>query len=312
MTYAPRISIIMPIYNAERSLSTSIQSITSQSYASWELILVNDGSTDRSHAIAQAHAVNDKRISVYSKPNGGPSRARNYGITLSHGEYVAFLDADDQWGTHRLRDLVYRFQTMPKTGVLFTRTRFVDAQTGKQGVLTPHYDKLTPITLLAENPVCSTSNIMCRQSVLKRVGGFKSGLDYAEDQDWLLRVALDGTHDICGVNAEGLYYASAPDSQSSDLAAMHKGWRRMVEDAAKTYPQTVNRLRSGATAKFYRYLARRALRMRTPKSALKYLITSFRHDPALILRQPKRTALTWLGTLLSLTNIKLLEELAAR
>jgi len=312
MTPRPQISIIMPVYNGEKSLPASIDSILAQSYESWELIIIDDGSTDNSYSLAKSYTLSDQRIRSYHRQNSGPSSARNYAISISRGEYVAFLDADDQWSRHRLLDLIYKFQTLPKAGVLFTRTRFVDAKTGKPGALTPHIPRLNAATLLSENPACSTSNIMCKQEVLQRLGGFKAGLDYAEDQDWLLRVALDGTYEICGVNTEGLYYASTPDSQSSDLEAMRRGWVHLVTDARKTHPEIIDRLRPSASAKFYRYLARRALRMRTPSAAFKYLLASMRHDPSLILKQPKRTGLTWLGTFLSLTKITPLEELAAR
>jgi len=312
MTPRPKVSIIMPVYNGEKSLPASIDSIRAQSYKSWELIIIDDGSTDSSYTLAKAYNTRDSRIRCYYRQNSGPSRARNYAISISRGEYVAFLDADDQWSPHRLLDLIYKFQTTPKAGVLFTRTRFVDAKTGILGALTPHISRLDAATLLAENPTCSTSNIMCKQDVLQRIGGFKADLDYAEDQDWLLRVALDGAYEICGVNTEGLYYTSAPGSQSSDLEAMYKGWRRLITDAAKNHPEIVGQLRPGATAKFYRYLARRALRMRAPNTALKYLCASLRHDPSLILKQPKRTGLTWLGALLSSSKITRLEELPAR
>lgn len=312
MTYSPNVSIIMPIYNAERSLNAAIESVRAQSFTSWELILVDDGSTDKSYHIAQAIAEADKRIRLYRQPNNGPSRARNAGIERSTSEIIAFLDADDRWRTDRLAQMLSALDAMPKAGVLFSRTQFFDAASGQLGTTSPHKDKLTPSILLAENPVCSTSNIICRRSVLEQIGSFRDGLDFAEDQDWLLRVALDGRHEIRGVDAVSFYYASGDHSQSSDLEAMHAGWLEMADDAALAHAETIGRLRAFAYARFLRYLARRALRMRRGDQAFSYILRALYEHPSLIFKQPKRTALTFLGALLSVTRIRHLQELAAQ
>ena len=88
-------SIIIPVYNAEKFLRNCIKSVVSQSFKDWEAILVNDGSKDGSRAICEEYVEKDKRIKVINKPNGGPSSARNIGIHEAQGEYVFFLDADD-------------------------------------------------------------------------------------------------------------------------------------------------------------------------------------------------------------------------
>ena len=89
------VSIIIPVYNAERFLHKCIDSVTAQTYSDWEMILVNDGSKDGSLAICKEFVAKDSRIKTIDKPNGGPSSARNKGIREARGEYVFFLDADD-------------------------------------------------------------------------------------------------------------------------------------------------------------------------------------------------------------------------
>ena len=90
-----KISIIIPVYNAEKYLKRCIDSIIEQTYSDWELILVDDGSTDLSGKICDEYASQDKRITVCHIQNGGPSRARNIGVDKSKGDYIFFVDADD-------------------------------------------------------------------------------------------------------------------------------------------------------------------------------------------------------------------------
>ena len=89
------VSIIVPVYNAEKFLNRSINSVLNQSYKKLELILVNDGSTDNSEKICNIYGVTDKRIKVISKKNGGPAAARNTGVSYATGDFIFFLDADD-------------------------------------------------------------------------------------------------------------------------------------------------------------------------------------------------------------------------
>lgn len=89
------ISIIVPVYNAEKQLSTMIESVLSQSYMYWELILVNDGSTDSTNQILNEYIQKDKRIRSFNQINSGPSVARNKAIEEANGKYLAFIDADE-------------------------------------------------------------------------------------------------------------------------------------------------------------------------------------------------------------------------
>ena len=91
------VSIITPLYNGEKFIAQTIQSVLEQTYKDWEMLIVNDGSTDNSLQVAQQFAEQDKRIHVYSQPNAGSAAARNNGIRHAKGRYIALLDADDLW-----------------------------------------------------------------------------------------------------------------------------------------------------------------------------------------------------------------------
>lgn len=312
MNSTPAISIIMPAYKASETLASSVASVHAQSLQNWELIIVDDGSPDDTADIARALATKDMRIRVVCRENSGPSIARNRGVDLARADVLAFLDADDFWAPDRCLGMLTRFDENPAIGVLFSRTRFIDADTLKPGTLTPHYERLNASDIMAENVVCSTSNIVCRRMVFEQSGGFTPGLNYAEDQDWLLRVALDSRWQIAGVDAEWFFYRSAENSQSSDLEAMRAGWFQMVGAACIDYPESAPCAIQKALGPSHRQLARRALRMAKPGTALRFMFCALRHDPLLIFRQPRRTVLTLVGAFISFIPSQTLKELVAK
>lgn len=106
MIYTPTISVIVPVYNSEKSLDRCLQSILSQTYTQWELILVDDGSKDSSASLCDKYAASDARISVCHKANRGVSSARNQGILQAKGDYVAFIDSDDYVEVNYLEKLI--------------------------------------------------------------------------------------------------------------------------------------------------------------------------------------------------------------
>lgn len=99
------ISVIVPVYNSEKTIKDTIKSIEYQTYENLEIIIVNDGSTDNSENICKKLAEEDKRIKYYNIPNGGPSVARNYGLKQMTGKYVAFCDSDDIMNPYMLEEL---------------------------------------------------------------------------------------------------------------------------------------------------------------------------------------------------------------
>jgi len=312
MSQTPDFSIITPVYNAAATIVETIKTVQNQTSNNWEMIIIDDGSTDNSGAIIRQVARSDPRIQLYQQDNRGPSAARNHGLRYARGKYLAFLDGDDKWASERLTGMAEAFCLYPTAGVLFSRTRFIDATSGSPGTLTRHYPELTLATLLAENPVCSTSNIVCRASIMDRLGGFRSELKFAEDQDWLVRVALDGSWAIRGIDAEWFYYRSSLASQSTDLDALRRGWLDILARAADIDNSLIMALRQRAYGPYHRQLARRALRLHRPTLALKYLTDALVNDPGLIIRQPKRTGFTLLMALVSLLPSQTLKRSLAR
>lgn len=105
ITLLPKLSIIVPVYNAEQYLSRCIDSILAQTFIDFELLLINDGSKDKSGDICDKYAIKDKRVKVFHKVNGGVSSARNFGLNHALGEWVCFCDSDDYVSNTYLHNL---------------------------------------------------------------------------------------------------------------------------------------------------------------------------------------------------------------
>jgi glycosyltransferase involved in cell wall biosynthesis len=122
---SPQVSIIIPVYNAEKYIRQTVQSALCQTYRDFEIIILNDGSTDHSSEIIRQLQKEDDRIQVIDKPNTGVSDTRNLGISLAMGKYLAFLDADDLWKPDNLQR---KIETMQATGKkwIFSNMEIID------------------------------------------------------------------------------------------------------------------------------------------------------------------------------------------
>ena len=207
----PLVSIIIPFYNAEKFLAEAIQSVLEQTYVNWELLLIDDGSTDSSSNIAREYA-RKKRIHYIEHPshqNRGACASRNAGASIATGEYIAFLDSDDVWLPDKLRQQLNVFDRVPDAAMVcgpafywFSWTN--RSEDGKLDVLQDlgvETEKLypAPTLLLRMDPLGKgssfcPSNILIRKEALERSGGFVekfTGIYQAyEDQAFGMKIFL--------------------------------------------------------------------------------------------------------------------------
>ena len=203
----PEVSVVVPFFNAGRFLEECIASVIAQTYTSWELVLVNDGSSDNSAAIARAHVAGDpSRVRCFQHPGGerrGASAARNLGIRRATGRYIAFLDADDVWLPGKLAAQVAILEAHPEAAMAYNRTQFWYGWTGDVEDRRRDYMErlgvapntlITPPTLLSlilreESPVPCTCSVLIRREAVERVGGFEeSFFDLFTDQAFYAKV----------------------------------------------------------------------------------------------------------------------------
>ncbi len=193
-----KISIVIPVYNVEKYLEQCVNSVISQSYTNFEVILVNDGSKDSSGNIADAFAAIDDRITVIHQENQGLSGARNTGIRAATGEYIMFLDSDDWWKDDNvLNAVVQRLKANPCDALSFNYQKQYEDHTDSPYFST---NENVPISItdeqsfecLIENGLWVTgacNKAVCRQLILDNDLFFKIGIT-SEDIDWTMRLAL--------------------------------------------------------------------------------------------------------------------------
>lgn len=293
----PVFSIIMPCYNAAHTILETIDSIQKQTCPDWELICIDDGSTDLTKDVIADVGQRDKRIKLVFNPGKGPSAARNYGAAhLAAGTYITFCDADDIWSASKLDDVRQQFDAALDDAVFGQIAFFVDDPANARVLSTVPKEPLTIDALLGENPVCTMSNLSIRKSSFLQYGGFDPTVVHNEDLEWLIRLVGQGAA-IRGIQSLQVWYRSNPNGLSADLKAMQAGRAYAVQTAAK-FGATPS---PKAEAVYQRYLARRALRLGhdktwTAKTALKGL----RQSPTGFLNPPRRGALTLIGALINL------------
>ena len=178
----PLISVIVPAYNAERYLADALESIINQNYIPIEIIVVDDGSTDRTAEVAAEFHTGIEY--VYQK-NCGPPAARNLGLRISQGELITFLDSDDLWAENKLEIQLRRLRNVPNLEVILGHTQRLKLSVTGNG-------RQAFTTFLTPQPMLSLGSAVIRRSAFDKVGIFDESLHYCDDIDWFLRARESG------------------------------------------------------------------------------------------------------------------------
>ncbi len=279
----PTISIIIPAYNAESTILKTIESVQQQSFLDFELIIINDGSTDHTLELID---IQDPRIKIFSYENGGVSIARNRGIAHANGDFIAFLDADDLWTPDKLEMQFAALIKHPEAGVAYSWTCFLDEEgetlyTGNS----VFFEGNVYAKLLLWNFLYNGSNPLIRRQALESVGGFDSTLTHGEDWEFYLRLAAIWSFVV--VPKPQVLYRQTLSSASSKIEIMEKEVLRAIEKVFATVPRELQYLKKQSIANFYQFIVHLYLK-RTPnivgaKQAEEKLQTAIRLEPRILL-----------------------------
>ncbi len=281
----PRISVIIPVYNGEKTIKETIESVLKQSFSDFEIIVINDGSQDSTLDVV--NGICDSRLKVFSYPNAGVSAARNRGIDQAVGEYISFIDADDLWTADKLEAQFKALQANPQAAVAYSWTNWIDesGQFLRAGShLSVNGDVYTK--LLLRDFVESGSNPLIRKQALAEVGDFDRSVTPAEDWDMWLRLAA--RYEFVAVPSPQILYRISPKSASFNVWKMEAGSLRVIEKAFAEAPESLQHLKRETLGSRYKYLTFKAiekpLERKKGLAAARFLWQTVRHDRSMLMR----------------------------
>ena len=322
-----QVSVIVPVYNVESYIESTVQSVLKQTYQNFELLIIDDGSPDRSAEICQQFT--DPRLKLIRQANRGLAGARNTGIRHAQGAYIAFLDGDDLWLPDKLEKHVRHLESSPSVGISFSRSEFIDESGNRSGTYTmPKLTEITPPDLLRDNPIGNGSAAVLRREVLDAIAfqGDLSGIEetfyfdehfrQAEDIECWLRVAIQTEWQIEGIPDALTLYRVNSGGLSANLLKQFDFLEKVLEKTRTYAPDLIAEWESSARAYLLRYLARSAVRMKSSSMAISLMHRALISHWQIVLEQPRRTLMTltaaYLLKLLPQSTYQQIERLTAK
>jgi glycosyltransferase involved in cell wall biosynthesis len=279
----PLISVIVPVYNGEKTIQETIESVLNQTFTDFELIVINDGSQDATLDVVSS--IQDSRLKLFSYPNAGISTTRNRGVYHAVGEYISFIDADDLWTPDKLKAQFNALQANSQAAVAYSWTHYIDecSQPLNQGsYMTVNGDVYAKLLLI--DFVASGSNPLIRRQSLTEVGGFDQSLSTSADWDMWLRLAA--RYHFVAVPSPQILYRISMNSMSSNVYKQEAESLQVIEKAFTQAPDSLAYLKQFSLANLYKSLTFRALERCSGQqggfTAVRYLWHAFRTDPSLI------------------------------
>jgi glycosyltransferase involved in cell wall biosynthesis len=285
----PLVSVIIPAYNAEAFISKTIDSVVHQTYQNLEIIVVDDGSSDRTAELVLDKAQKDQRIRLLQQNNAGVAAARNSGIKTSQGQFIAPLDADDIWlPTHLEKQVDCFLQSSPSVGLVYSWSFDIDEQDQPTGALHASRieGKVYP-TLLCHNFLSHASSALIRRDCLRRVGVYNcqfkdQNAQGCEDWDFYLRIADQYEFRVVPEFLVG--YRKLDRSMSRNLAAMARSQALMLQAVQQKHPEIPGSFYRLSASSFHIYLARQAQQQYNYQSTLFWVSRAFQVEPLTLFR----------------------------
>lgn len=280
----PLVSVVIPAYNAEAFLLRTLGSIVKQTYRNLEILVIDDGSSDRTPIIVNEFVQTDNRIRLIQKKNAGVAAARNLGIQSALGEFIAPIDADDLWHANALEKMLACFlMSDSQLGVVYAWS--VDIDKNDQSTGSFHASLIQGKiykTLICHNFLGNASATLIRKSCLEHIGGYDTRLKEqnaqgCEDWDLYLRLAELYTFDVVPEFLIG--YRKARIGMSSDLVKMACSQQLMLQSIQHKHPEIPYFLFRLSRSSFYLYLAHESESYGNFRGTLSWLWQGVKIDP---------------------------------
>lgn len=278
------ISVVIPAYNAENTLHETLVSVRAQTYTHLDIIVVDDGSTDRTLNIAEKHAGEDGRVRIIRQQNGGVAAARNRGTAEAKGDYIAFIDADDLWLPEKLALQYAVFKNGPATlGLVYTWSAYIDEENIILSVRRcPVHEGDVLDAIATSNFVNNGSAPLVLKKALLEIGGFDSALRAAKAQgceDYQLYFRLAEKYHFGVVRQHLTGYRQFTQSMSSDVLQMLRSYDLFIAEFWQRHSGRRHLMAKGRVNLLI-WLLWRALRAKKAPEAVYIVKEAFKTQPA--------------------------------
>ncbi|WP_010140161.1 glycosyltransferase family 2 protein [Oceanicola sp. S124] len=303
---APRVSIVVPSYNVEATLEETLTALLAQTFQDLEVLVIDDGSSDRTAEIARS--VPDRRLRLIRQKNRGLAGARNTGIFHARGTFIGFCDADDLWRPEKLAAHVHHLDSAPAVGISFSGSELIDTDSEPTGLSQqPRLTGITAAHVFKRNPIGNGSSPVIRRAALDAIAfrpegetardwWFDESFRQSEDIECWLRLALTTDWEIEGVPGLLTRYRVAPGGLSAGIDLQFAFWERMVEKLTPIAPEFFAREAPAARAYQLRYLARRAISAGNAPEAVARARASLAASLRPLVEEPAKTVTTLTAT----------------
>jgi len=213
----PLVSIIMPAYNTEKYIESAMQSVIGQTYKEWELLIVDDCSTDHTKRIIQKISKSDCRIKpIFSNSNSGsPAKAKNKALPLVKGNYVAFLDSDDMWFKDKLMKQIPLMESNTQYGLTYTGGYLIDESGDKINTFLPKHGCGNILSKMLRHYEINNQSVVIRKEALQVIGGLFDE-DIVVGEDYNLFMNILAKYEVCNIKECLIKYRIHSDSISKN------------------------------------------------------------------------------------------------
>jgi glycosyltransferase involved in cell wall biosynthesis len=288
------VSVVMPAYNAESTIRSSLRSVLNQTFVQLDIIVVDDGSTDSTAAIATAIGAADPRVRLIQQTNAGVAAARNKGVLQARGDLVAFIDADDLWHPAKIEKQVEMLRRLgDRVGVIYTWSWFIDAGDRLEArFFAPDEAGDVYATLVLHNIVGNGSVPLVRKACLVECGGFDTGLRTARAQgceDLRLWLRIAERYEFAVVPEFLVGYRQDTANMSRNIDEMRRSYSFVIAEARRLHPEVPARVFRWSYGKFLFYLGENcAMSGRRLRAAMLWLQVLARDPPVLLIWRFRR------------------------
>lgn len=280
------ISIVIPAYNAENFITETINSVIKQSYLNWELVIVNDGSKDKTLEIVKKIAETNARITIIDQPNSGVSHSRNNGLEVSKGEFICFLDADDLLNPNNLEVKANALE-QNKWDAVYSSCELIDKNSISQNryLFGQIPTSIDDILELRGNYITAPSGFLYRKSIFKSIGGYDPNLSNNADQELLIKILANKFK--VGYISDSLWkYRMHSGNMSSNIRLLEKDSVYMYEKLRNQNLFKNKKTERRCFAKLYYMLGGSWwINGNNKMRGCRFFLLSFFHSPSILLNK---------------------------